>query len=113
MKNQLALFPTAASKFPTVPNQNSNSEETKNNNRPSAPGKQKTRPHADFMTDEALSEMANCERCGETLIKAFINDHVCEDGIKPTNNQQQQSDATNALREKGTRPRQPKPSDVN
>ena len=61
-----------------------NSEENKNEN--SASEKPKTRPHADFMTDEALNQMVNCARCGETLIKAFMNDHVCEDGTRPTNN---------------------------
>ena len=35
------------------------------------------RPAADFMTDEALSEMVPCTKCNEPLIKAFVSDHIC------------------------------------
>ena len=35
------------------------------------------RPAADFMTDEALSEVVRCSECNEELIKAFLVDHVC------------------------------------
>ena len=35
------------------------------------------RPAADFMTDEALSEVVRCDTCGEDLIKAFMVDHAC------------------------------------
>ena len=39
---------------------------------------QMIRPAADFMSDEALSEMINCEQCNEPLMKAFSSDHKCE-----------------------------------
>ena len=39
--------------------------------------RQLVRPAADFMTDEALSEVVRCATCDEEFIKAFIADHVC------------------------------------
>ena len=41
------------------------------------------RPAADFMTDEALSEIVRCAECGEESIKAFMVDHECSKNDAP------------------------------
>ena len=45
------------------------------------------RPKADFMSDDQLDEKIVCPQCGEELVKAFQNDHIC-DPSKQKNDEQ-------------------------
>ena len=36
-------------------------------------------PSADFIPDNLLDEEVRCEKCDETLVKMFKNDHKCDE----------------------------------
>lgn len=36
-------------------------------------------PAGDFISDTALEEEVHCERCDESVIKMFKDDHVCDE----------------------------------